>query len=120
MTHSLPTVNWVEFLEGGDLRPSFPLPEIVAAVAAARCGGIGLDDVSVGHEGIEDLPASRVMASPVTSAPIKRMSGSAGGSTWAPLGSALAAPRFALPEYRHSEAPYSSRVTGATGGTGGC
>lgn len=54
MPHSLPTVNWVEFIADGGLRASRPLPEIVAAVAGSGCGAIGLDDVSVGHEGIDD------------------------------------------------------------------
>jgi len=44
----------VEFEEGGGLRPSWPLSEVVAAVAASGCSAIGLDDVSVGQDGIDD------------------------------------------------------------------
>ena len=54
MPHSLPTVNWVEFEEDGGLRPIAPLPEVAAAVAGSGCGAIGLDDVSVGHEEVDD------------------------------------------------------------------
>jgi sugar phosphate isomerase/epimerase len=54
MPHSLPTVNWVEFEDDGSLRPVASLADVVAAIAASGCTGIGLDDVSVGAVGIEE------------------------------------------------------------------
>jgi sugar phosphate isomerase/epimerase len=57
VSHSLQTVNWVEFEDDGGLRPSASLQDVVRAVADAGSENIGLDDVSVGPEGIDDAVA---------------------------------------------------------------
>ena len=57
MPHSLPTVNWVEFQDDGGLRACAWLSEVVSAIADTGCGAVGLDDVSVGPEGVDDAVA---------------------------------------------------------------
>jgi sugar phosphate isomerase/epimerase len=57
MRHSLQTVNWVEFEADGGLRPCATLQDVVRAVADAGSENIGLDDVSVGAEGLDDAVA---------------------------------------------------------------
>jgi len=47
----------VEFEEDGGFRPTAPLVEVVAAVSSSGCGAIGLDDISVGAEGIDEAVA---------------------------------------------------------------
>jgi sugar phosphate isomerase/epimerase len=54
MPHSLPTVNWVAFEDDGGLRPVASLREVITAIADAGSGGIGLDDVSVGLDGVDE------------------------------------------------------------------
>ena len=56
MPHSLATVNWVEFQDGG-LRACAWLSEVVAAIADTGSCAVGLDDVSVGPEGVDDAVA---------------------------------------------------------------
>jgi sugar phosphate isomerase/epimerase len=46
--YSLPTANWLAFPAAGDPEPVYPLSEVLRGIAGSGCGGVGLDERSVG------------------------------------------------------------------------